>query len=283
MRTSGALGSSASMQMACTFKSCRFIAAVVGPQSEDDPDPDVGKRSHGHCVAFAFSSLARVLVSSPRFTLRGLPGKLVQSIPQRFDTRHPTMRFGVRPALKQDGRGATQRLQTAGISIAAPVITDFCQQSRSQTLACARQALKDLMVRMGQKKGLNLLVILSNLFNQRAQLTHQNQHQARFGAGRHRIGLQMGLMHALHDLLGNATGVRMSRLTQDLPDLLCRSVHRLLWSGVGLQEQQGALLLQFRKHIQGHWVVGYASGRELIDQARLHLDQRSLIACEQLE
>ncbi len=152
MCTDGALGSSASMQMLCLLKRRCFIAAVVAPQSKDDPGPNVGKRSHGHRVAFAFSSLAQVIISGPGFTLRTLPGKLVQSIAQGFDTPPAAMRSGVRPALKQDRRGATQRLQTAGILIAAPIIADFCQQSRSQMCAGTRQALKDLMVLMGKKR-----------------------------------------------------------------------------------------------------------------------------------
>ena len=50
-----------------------------------------------------------------------------------------------------------------------------------------------------------------------------------------------------------------------------------------MQEQQGALLLQFAKQFQSHWVVGYASRGELIDQTRLHADQGILIAREQFQ
>src|SRR5207249_7945798 len=56
-----------------------------------------------------------------------------------------------------------------------------------------------------------------------------------------------------------------------------------LGSGVGLQEQQGALLLQFGKQLPGPRVIGFEAGGELIDQARLHADQAILITDEQFE
>src|SRR5438270_556618 len=92
-------------------------------------------------------------VKSLRFPLRRLPGELMQSVAQGFDTAQTSMRFGVHAALKQHGRGTPQSLQTAGIVVAAAIIADFCQQSWGQMLACTRQALKELMVLMGQKKG----------------------------------------------------------------------------------------------------------------------------------
>src|SRR6266704_278518 len=61
--------------------------------------------------------------------------------------------------------------------------------------------------RMSQKKGVNLLVILSNLLDQGQELVHQNQHQARFGAGRHSISLQVRLMQALHNRSRTADGL----------------------------------------------------------------------------
>ena len=75
----------------------------------------------------------------------------------------------------------------------------------------------------------------------------------------------------------------MFRSSENLCDLLSRSGHRSLWRGIGLQEQQGTLLLQFGKQLQGHRVIGFEASSELIDQPRLHLDQRILIAREQFE
>ncbi len=283
MHADAALCRSASMQLLCQLKRRRLVAAVVGPHREDDPDPNVGKCSHGHCMAFALSSFALIIGSGPRFTLRALPGELMKGIAQRFDTPQAAMRFGICPALKQDGRGATQGLQTAGIQVAAPVITNLCQQPRSQMFTCARQACKDLVVRMGQKKGADLLIILSDLLAQRQQLTHQGEHQTRLATRGHRVGLQLGLLQLLDDGESHLPGLWMSRLPEHLLDLLNRGRRRLLWCGVGLQEQQRALLMQFAKEIQSYWVIGFKTSSELIDQARLHLDQAILIPRKQFQ
>src|SRR5450759_2228889 len=142
------LSGCACMLPLCLLKGAGLIAATMEPHGKDDPDPHIGQRSYRYRMAFAFCSLALVVVSGPRFTLRGLPGKLMKRVAQRFDTGQAAMGFGVHPALKQHGRGSPQSLQTAGILIALAIIADFRQQSRGQTLACTRQALKDLMVLM---------------------------------------------------------------------------------------------------------------------------------------
>src|SRR5690242_11538620 len=182
------------------LKGGRLIALVMHPHGEDDPDPHISKRTHSHRMAFAFSSFALVVLLGPRFTLRRLPSELMQGIAQGFDTAQPSMGFGVHPALIEHWRGSTQGLQTACILVALSIIPNFCQQSRSQALACTWQALKEGVILMGQKKGVNLLVVLSNLFNEWQQLTHQGHHQARFGPGDDGIGLQMRLLQALNDL-----------------------------------------------------------------------------------
>jgi hypothetical protein len=185
------LSRSARMLPLSLLKGGRLIALMMDPHGENDPDPYIGKRSDSHRMAFTLCSLALVIVSGPRFTLRGLPSELMQSIAQGFDTRYPTMRFGVCPALKQHGRGSSQSLQEAFILVAASIIADFGKPPRGQTLAGTRQALKDRMVLMGQKKGVTLLVILSNLLEQRQQLTHQHQHQPRLRPGGHGLSLQI--------------------------------------------------------------------------------------------
>ena len=271
------------MLVLCSLKDGCFIAAVLGPHGKDDPDPHIGKSSHRHRMALAFSSFALIVVSGPRFTVCGLPGKLVQGIAQRFDAAQASMRFGVHPTLKQHGRGSPQRLQTAGILVARAIISDFGKPPWSQAFACTWQARKELVVLMGQKKGANLLVILPDLLEQWQQLTHQHQHQTRFGAGGDSIGPQVRLLQPLDNLGGDRDRMGMFGSSKHLGDLFSRSGHRRLWRGVGLQEQQRTLLLQFSKQLQGHRVVGYASGSELIDQPCLHLDQRILIAREQFQ
>ncbi len=282
-RLDAVLSSSARMLLLCSLKDGALIAAVIHPHGEDDPDPHVRQRPNSYRVALALRSFTLIVVSSPCLTLGALPGELVQSIAQGFDAPQAAMRFGIHPALKQHRRGSTQRLQTAGVAVAASIITDFGQQSRSQTLACTRQARKNLMVLMGQKKGVNLPVVLSDLLEQWQQLIHQHQHQTRFGACGHRISLQMGLMHLLENLSCNKLGIGMLGLSKNLLELCLGSGHRRLWGGIALQEPQGTLLLQFGKQIQSHRIIGFEAGRELIDQARLHVDQGVLIAREHFE
>src|SRR5260370_22579754 len=196
------LGRWACMLLLCGLKGDRLIAAVMDPHGKDDPEPHIGQGSHGYRMTFAFSALALVILHGPRIALRGLPGKSVQRIAQRFDAAQTAMRLGVHPALKQHGRGSSQRLQTAGILVTRAIIPDFRKPPRSQPFACTRQARKELMVLMGQKKGLNLLLVLSNLLDQRQQLTHQRPQQTRFRTGGHGISLQMGLLHRLDNLGG---------------------------------------------------------------------------------
>src|SRR5947207_1686951 len=89
------------------LKGGRLIALVLDPHGKDDPYPHIGQRSHSYGMTFAFRSLALVIVSGPRLALRGLPGKLVQGIAQRFDAAQTSMRFGVHAAFKHHARGSS--------------------------------------------------------------------------------------------------------------------------------------------------------------------------------
>ena len=244
------LGGSASMLLLRLLKGHGFITGPLDPHGKDDPHPHVSQRTDRNGVAFAFCAFAVILVSGPWFTLRRLPSELMQGMTQGFDTAQPSMGFGVDPALIQHGRGSTQRLQEAFILVALAIIPDFWKPSRSQALACTWQALKDLMVLMGQKKGGNLLVVLSNLCKEWQQLTHQSQHQARFGPGDDGIGLQMRLLQAVNDLGGDSQGIGMTCFLEDLRDLVCRGALGGLRSWIGLQEHQGGVLLDLREQLQ---------------------------------
>ncbi len=256
----GESGRSSSMLPLRLLKNGSVIALVMHPQSKDDSDPDVGKRSHRNGMAFALRSFALIVLPGPCFTLRRLPGKLLQGIAQRFDTAQSPMRFGVGSTLIQHWRGASQCLQEAFILIARPVFADLCQQSWSQALASSWQAGKEIMVLMSQKKGVNLLVILRNLLNEWQQLAYQHQHQARFGVGHHRISLQLGLMQALNDLGCHMQWIGMACALEHLDDLLCRSCHRRRRRWIGLQKQQRRGLLELGEQLQSHWIIR-ASGK----------------------
>lgn len=136
---------------------------------------------------------------------------------------------------------------------------------------------------MGQKKGVDLLVVLRNLLHQRQELRHQRQHQTGFASRDHGIGLQMGLVQPLNNGRGYSSRIGMFRFSQDLLDLFRRSGCRLLWGWIRLQEGQRTLLLQLRKKIQCHGIIRFEAGCKLIHQTGLCPDQAILIAGEQFE
>ena len=90
-------------------------------------------------------------------------------------------------------------------------------------------------------------------------------------------------MQLLENLGGDGDRVGMLGLSEHLLELVHRSGHRRLRRGIGLQEQQGTLLGQFGKQLQGHRIIRLQAGRQLIDQARLHTDQAILITCQLFE
>jgi hypothetical protein len=112
-------------------------------------------------------------------------------------------------------RGST-KVGQPHILIATPIVAIFCEQTGSQAKTSSWQALKQLMIHMGQKKSLDLLVILSDLLDQRQQLTQQYQHQARLGTSEHCISLQMRLMQPFNDLRCRGFGSRMPRAFTDI-------------------------------------------------------------------
>src|SRR6266700_2667163 len=238
----GPLSRWACMLLLCVLKGGRLIAAVMQPHGKDDPDPHIGKRSNRYRMAFAFCSLALVILHGPRLALRGLPGKLVQRIAQRFDAAQPSMRLGVHPALKQHGRGPGQGLQTGRIDIAGAVVAHFRQQSWRQSLSRSRKTAEDLMVGMGQKKGGELLIVGRNLLEKRHELTDQCQHQARLGAGGDGICSQMRKFQGGEDRRSRLAGIGMTSLLEDRGDLLLGSSRSRLWSRIRLQKDQGRVL-----------------------------------------
>jgi hypothetical protein len=61
------------------------VTALLEPQGVDDPHPDVGQCPYGP-MTLAFLPFAAVIGRCPRFLEGRLPGKLIQGIPERFDT-----------------------------------------------------------------------------------------------------------------------------------------------------------------------------------------------------
>lgn len=85
-------------------------------------------------------------------------------------------------------------------------------------------------------------------------------------------------MQALIDLEGGLARVAVMALPQRPLNLLDRSDHRGIWGGIRLQKDQRRRLRELTKQLQGHRVIGFEAGCELIDQAGLTLDQIVLIA-----
>ena len=276
-------GSVRRVLLSCLLKGDSLILLPFRPDGKENTNPDIGQGANGNAMALAFSSFALVIGFSPWFKVCALPGKLLQSVAQGLNAAQASMSFLIRPTLEKDRRGASERLQASGPCIARPVIADFSQQTRSETFSSAWQRLEELVVSMPQKKTGDLLLVGGDLLHEGQELSHQCQHQARFGSGRDLIGKQLRLRQPLSNLLGDVLGLRMPRLLEGGRDLLSRSGHGQLRRRIGWQQLQGRALLELAKQLQSHWVVRLEAGGELIDQPGLHLDQSILVAGEDFE
>ena len=265
------------------FKSRGLIGLLRLPDGVENACPDIGQGPDRDGMALALGPLALVILLGPGFLVGALPGKVVQGIAPGLDATQPTMRFLVRPALEEDWRSPSESLPTARILIPAAIIAAFSQQTRSETWASSRQGLEQLAVGMTQKKALNFLVVVGNLLEQRFQLGDQGQHQPRFGARGDLRGLQRRLLQVRDELLGFLPGARVAGLLEQRRQLLHRGRASGLQCRIGPQERQGRGLLQLAEHREGHRVIGFEASRELVDQARLHLDQGVLVAGQGLE
>jgi hypothetical protein len=271
------------MSLLCRLKGRSVIAGMVEPHRVEDAHPPIGQGSHRHGVAFAFCSLALIVGQGPGFFQGRLPGELIEGIAQGLQAGIACMRFGVIAALEGDRSRSSQGLQASRISIAAAIVADGGQQPWCQSLAGPGQTAEDLVVFMAQKKARDLLVILSNLLHQRQELAHQGQHQTRFGAGGDRISSQLGLVQSLDNMLCRLRGIAMVHFLEHRCNLGLRSGLGCLGSGIGLQEDQRRALVQLGEQGECRWVVRFEAGGQLVDQARLTLDQAILIAGQQLE
>lgn len=146
-----ASSNSLGVKLASVLEGGSLVALRFVPHGVHQPDPNVGQGANGNRMAFALFPFALVVLQGPGFALRGLPGKLMQSIAQRFDTGRASVNAGIRPTLKDHRRGACQGLQAGRIGVALPVITNFCQQPRNQAFSGSRQAFKDRAVGVTQK------------------------------------------------------------------------------------------------------------------------------------
>ena len=277
------LGSGLGVQPLSRCKDAGLIPLFLVPHGKDHPDPHLSQRTHRLGVTFPFLALALRVVLRPGFALRPLPGKLLQGVAQGFDTGIAPVGLRIGAACIGHRRRASQRLQTGAVGRALTIIADLCQQTRSQSLACTGQTAEDLLVLMPQKQARDLLVVGRDLLKQGQQWFDQHLHQARFRARRDRIGHQMRLVEGLEDLRGDWLSCGMPSLFEDKSDLLLGSGQSDFRRGIGLQEEQSRALMQFAEEGQNDGIRGYASGGELVDQARLTLDQTILITGQGFE
>jgi len=145
------LGATLSMSLLGLLKGRGLIPCLCLPDGVENACPDVSQGSQRDGMALALGPLALGRLLGPRFLVRTLPGKLLQGIAPGLDTAQTTMRFLLRPALKEDWRGASESLHARGTVVAAAVIAQFSQQTRSETQASSWQGLKELEVFMPQK------------------------------------------------------------------------------------------------------------------------------------
>ena len=119
--------------------------------------------------------------------------------------------------------------------------------------------------------------MVGDLLKQGEQLFDQYMQQASFGTSREGIGHQMRLLQFLVDRYRDLLCARMPNVFEDPCDLWLGSGQSLLRRWVRLQKEQGRALLQFAKEVQSDGIIRFETGGELVDQARLTVDQTLLV------
>src|SRR6266516_4784513 len=214
-----------------SFKGFGLIARLSHPHAIDDSDPDVCQGSYGHTVGLALSAFALVIRSSPRFFSGRFPCKLVEHVAQRLQASKAFVRFRIVAALERHRSGPSQGLESIGISVTASSISPFGQQPWSQAFGGPRQRTPDRLVRMGQKKGSDLLIVGGQILDDDQQLLGQGKHQARFGSHDLLFCHQLRTVQLLEHLGGKLLGSGMPGQTQS-PVISSREAACALW-GVG--------------------------------------------------
>src|SRR5579864_4512681 len=127
----------ASMQISGRLKSGAIIGLLGLEHGENDARPNVGEGPNSDTMTFPLAAFTLVIGFGPSFLLSARPREGMQGIAQGFDTSQTTMGFRVSPALKQNGGGASQRLQTRRAGVPGWIIADFGEQARGQAFPCS--------------------------------------------------------------------------------------------------------------------------------------------------
>ncbi len=80
-------GGTGRMEPLRLVKDGRLVLLSLEPDREENSHPHVGKGAYRDTMAFPFFAFALIVGHGPGFGLCALPGKLMQGIAQRFDTR----------------------------------------------------------------------------------------------------------------------------------------------------------------------------------------------------
>src|SRR5215467_13314949 len=164
-RTQKTSGTPFSVSELSGFKGVSLIACLIHPHRVHNAHPDVCQSTQSHAVGFALRQFALVVGSRPGFRERRLPGKLREIIAPWLHTGKALVCSGVIATLERHWSGPSEFLDAAGIRIACASITPFSKQARSQAFARARKRAPDVMLFLGQKKGLDLLLVGSNVLH----------------------------------------------------------------------------------------------------------------------
>src|SRR4051794_32926198 len=139
-------GSTFGMETLCGLKRAALILLFLVPDSKDNSHPDIGERTYSHRMAFAFRSLALIVIQCPWLLQGTLPGEGVHRIAQRFDTPQPSVNLAVVSTGEGYRGGSGQSLQARRIRVAGSIIPNFSEQTRCKAFASSGQTLEDLMV-----------------------------------------------------------------------------------------------------------------------------------------
>lgn len=152
-RSMSSSGSTFGVETLCSLKRAALIALFLVSYSKDDSQPDIGERPHSHRMAFAFRSLALIVIQCPGLLQGTLPSERVQPVAQRFDTSQPAVNLAVVSTGEGQRSGSGQRLQARRIRVASAIIPNFGEQTWCKAFARSGQTLdvnpKIKLVRVG--------------------------------------------------------------------------------------------------------------------------------------
>ncbi len=137
----------------CFLEDRSLIGFLLLPHGKNNAHPHVCQGSYSHTMAFSLRAFTLVIRSCPRLKSRGLPGKLLHGIAQRFDTGVALMHLGVVATLIRSWRGPSQGLKTGRITIPLPIISPLSAPAGEPAVSQLLGDLQKSYCQHGSKKG----------------------------------------------------------------------------------------------------------------------------------